>query len=65
MTQIRKHTRIRRIAAAGLSAVVIGIGGVGVLTPETAQAAGVVVDRHQAYGATTTKVPPVRERDED
>jgi hypothetical protein len=41
------------------------IGGVGVLTPETAQAAGVVVDRHQAYGVTTTKVPPVRERDED
>jgi hypothetical protein len=65
MTQMRKHPRFRRCAAAVLSAAMVGIGGVGLLTPETAQAAGVVLDRHPSYGTSTMKVPPVRERDED
>ena len=45
-----------------LSAVVVGIVGVGAIAPETAQAAGVVVDRQRAYGAE--QALPSRERDE-
>ena len=54
--------RVRQGVAAVLSAAVVGVVGVGAIAPETAQAAGVVVQRQQAYG--TTPVVNGRERDE-
>ncbi|MCW2848868.1 MAG: hypothetical protein JWR90_2842 [Marmoricola sp.] len=51
--------RVRAVAAAALSAVLVGVVGVSVLPTETASAAGVVVERQQPFGATTG-----REREE-
>jgi hypothetical protein len=62
MSEIWKKVRVA--AAATLSAVLVGIVGVGAIAPETAQAAGVVVDRHQPYGAAS-QATPRRETDEE
>ncbi len=61
-TMSQGNGRVRRVVAAVLSAAVVGVIGVGAIAPETAQAAGVVVDRQQAYGVA--QAVPSRERDE-
>jgi hypothetical protein len=48
--------RVKRTLAALVTALAVGIIGVGVVTPETAQAAGVVVE-HRTFGATETAAP--------
>jgi hypothetical protein len=48
--------RIPRIISAALSAALIGIVGVSAIAPETAQAAGVVVE-HRTWGSSTTATP--------
>jgi len=53
---------LRRGVAALLSAAVVGVVGVGAIAPETARAAGVVVERQQAYVAA--EALPGRQRDE-
>jgi len=45
-----RWSRIMTGVAAVLSAALVGIAGVGVIAPETARAAGVVVE-HRAYGS--------------
>lgn len=54
-------SRVHRGIAAVLTAAVVAVVGVGVIAPETAQAAGVVVE-HRTWGATIAN--PTRERDE-
>jgi hypothetical protein len=54
--------KIRRAFAALVSAVLVGVVGISAIPTETAQAAGVVVERHQAFGTASM---PARERDED
>ena len=44
-----------------MTALAVGVIGVSIVAPETAQAAGVVVE-HRAYGAPEPSPPP---RDED
>lgn len=52
---------VKRALAALVTALAVGVIGVNVMAPETAQAAGVVVE-HRAYGAPEPSSPP---RDED
>ena len=59
----RTWKRIRRSVAAFAGASLIAVVGVGAIAPETAQAAGVVVE-HRTYGSTTPGVP-TRDRDQD
>jgi hypothetical protein len=59
MTMNRRWTGIRAGAAAVLSAAIVGIVGVAAIPAETAQAAGVVVERHPPYGQATG---PARDR---
>ena len=54
-------SRVRRNVAAVITAAVVGVVGVGVISPETAQAAGVVVE-HRTWG-TSTNATPTRELD--
>lgn len=54
-------SRVRRSVAAVLTAAVVAVVGVGVISPEAARAAGVVVE-HRTWGATTTAA--TRERDD-
>jgi hypothetical protein len=61
MTYLRRG-RIRRVCAAALSAVMVGVVGISAIPSGTAQAAGVVVERHQPFGTPST---PPRERDDD
>ena len=42
--------RIRRSIAAVVTAAAVGVVGIGAVAPETAQAAGVVLD-HRAWGS--------------
>jgi hypothetical protein len=60
MSDLRRG-KIRRALGAVLSAVLVGVVGISVVPTETAQAAGVVVERHQPFGSSA----PARERDED
>ncbi len=53
--------RVRRALAALVTALAVGVIGINVVTPETAQAAGVVVG-HRAFGTPVPSPPP---RDED
>lgn len=55
-------SRVRRNVAAVLTAALVGVAGVGIIAPETAQAAGVVVE-HRTWGATTSETP-TRERED-
>jgi hypothetical protein len=55
MSNLRRG-KLRRAFAAVLSAVLVGVVGISAIPLETAQAAGVVVERHQSYGAAA--VPP-------
>jgi hypothetical protein len=56
--ETRKSSPVRRTFSAALSAVLIAILGMGAIAPETARAAGVVVE-HRAYGAPDST--PARE----
>jgi phosphoglycerate dehydrogenase-like enzyme len=52
-------SRIRRYVAAVVTAATVGIVGVGAISTETAQAAGVVVE-HRTVGTATPTTPPRR-----
>ena len=52
---------VRRHVVAVITAAVVGLVGVGVISPGTVQAAGVVVE-HRTWGAATTA--DTRERDD-
>ena len=53
--------RLKRALAALVTALAVGVLGVSIVAPETAQAAGVVVE-HRTYGAPEPSPLP---RDED
>jgi hypothetical protein len=53
--EIRKSS-VRRMVSAALSAVLVAVLGIGAIAPETARAAGVVIE-HRTYGAPEPSPP--------